>query len=168
FQQQVQANPQLLPSTFRLSRSVADYNRRDTYVGMWNLSVQRQLSNTLAVQAAYVGQRTVNLISVRPLNLVNPATGTRQDATLGQINFEENAARISYHALELSINQRLWHGLLLDGYFTWAKTLGYYTPDNTITFTGGGLQDPNNIAASNGPVEGAPQACSQKPGRCWL
>jgi hypothetical protein len=156
FQQQVQANPSLLPSSFRLSRSVADYNRRDTYVGMWNLAIQRQLSDTLAVQAAYVGQRTVKLISVRPLNLVNPATGVRQDQTLGQINFEENAANISYHALELSVNQRLWHGLNYDAYFTWSKTLGYYTPDNTITFTGSGLQDPLNIRGSNGPVEGAP------------
>jgi len=156
FQTQVLQNPQLLPASFRLSRSVADYNRRDTYVGMWNLSIQRQLSSTLAVQAAYVGQRTVKLISVRPLNLVNPATGARPDSTLGQINFEENAANIAYHALELSVNQRLWRRLSYDGYVTWSKTLGYYTPDNTITFTGGGLQDPLNIAASNGPVEGAP------------
>jgi outer membrane receptor protein involved in Fe transport len=155
FQQQVQANPSLLPATFRLSRSVADYNRRDTYVAMWNVAVQRQLNNTLAVQAAYVGQRTVKLISVRPLNLVNPATGARQDPTLGQINFEENAANISYHGLELSVNQRLWHGLNYDAYYTWSKTLGYYTPDNTITFTGSGLQDPLNIRGSNGPVEGA-------------
>src|SRR5437899_4627294 len=88
FQTQVLQNPQLLPASFRLSRSVADYNRRDTYVGMWNLSIQRQLSSTLAVQAAYVGQRTVKLISVRPLNLVNPATAARPDSTLGQINFE--------------------------------------------------------------------------------
>jgi hypothetical protein len=155
FQNQVQANPSLLPTSFRLSRSVADYNRRDTYVGMWNLAIQRSVTSTLAVQAAYVGQRTVKLISVRPLNLVNPDTGVRQDPTLGQINFEENAARIAYHAFEVSVNQRLWHHLNYDAYFTWSKTLGYYTPDNTITFTGGGLQDPLNIAASNGPVEGA-------------
>jgi hypothetical protein len=155
FQNQVLANPSLLPPSFRLSRSVADYNRRDTYVGMWNLAIQRSVTSTLAVQAAYVGQRTVKLISVRPLNLVNPATGVRQDPTLGQINFEENAARIAYHAFEVSVNQRLWHHLNYDAYFTWSKTLGYYTPDNTITFTGGGLQDPLNIAASNGPVEGA-------------
>jgi hypothetical protein len=58
FQLQIQGNPLLLPSTFRLSRSVADYNRRDTYVGMWNLAIERQLSQTLAVQVAYVGQRT--------------------------------------------------------------------------------------------------------------
>ena len=156
FQLQVLQNPSLLPPTFRLLRSVADYNRRDTYVGMWNLAVQRQISSTLAVQAAYVGSRTVNLISVRPLNLVIPGTNARQDPSLGQINFEENAARIAYHALEMSVNQRLWRGLNFDSYFTWAKTKGYYTPDNTITFTGGGLQDPLNIAGSNGPMEGAP------------
>ena len=156
FQTQVRQNPALLPPNFRLSRSVADYNRRDTYVGMWNLAIQQQFTQKLALQVAYVGQRTVNLISVRPLNLVNAATGTRQDPSLGQINFEENAARISYHALEVSLNQRVWHGLNFDTYFTWAKATGYYTPDNTITFTGSGLQDPLNIAGSNGPMEGQP------------
>ena len=47
FQTQVQNNPNLLPASFRLSRSVADYNRRDTYVGNWNFALQRQLSSTL-------------------------------------------------------------------------------------------------------------------------
>ncbi len=157
FQNQLQANPSLLPANFKLSRSIADYNRRDTYVGSWNFTVQQQLTNNLAFQAAYVGQRTVKLISVRPLNLVDPTTGVRPVPSLGQINFEENAANISYHALELSLNQRVWHGLSYDAYFTWAKSLGYYTPDDTITFTGSGLQDPNNIAGSNGPVEGQPK-----------
>jgi hypothetical protein len=156
FQNQLQANPALLPSNFKLSRSIADFNRRDTYVGSWNFTVQQQLSPFLAFQAAYVGQRTVKLISVRPLNLVDPTTGVRPVPSLGQINFEENAANISYHALELSLNQRLWHGLSYDAYFTWSKSLGYYTPDDTITFTGSGLQDPNNIAGSYGPVEGLP------------
>jgi len=82
-----------------------------------------------------------------PAEPVDPATGTRQDATLGQINFEENAARIAYHALEFSVNQRLWHHLNYDAYFTWSKTLGYYTPDNTITFTGGVCRTLLNIAA---------------------
>jgi hypothetical protein len=156
FQTQVQQNPSLLPPDFRLSRNVADYNRRDTYIGMWNFTVQQQLTPTLAVQAGYVGQRTLKLISVRPLNLVDPATGQRPDPSLGQINFEENAARIRYDALEVSVNQRLWHGLNYDAYFTWAKSLGYYQPDNTITFTGSGLQDPLNIAGSSGPVDGQP------------
>jgi hypothetical protein len=156
FQNLLQNDPSKLPANFHLSRSIADYNRRDTYVASWNFTFQHQLTNDLAFQAGYVGQRTVKLISVRPLNLVDPKTGTRPDPTLGQINFEENAANISYHALELSLNQRVWHGLNYDLYFTWSRSLGYYTPDDTITFTGSGLQDPNNIAGSNGPVEGLP------------
>ncbi len=111
----------------------------------------------MAVQAAYVGQRTDKLISVRPLNLVDPATGQRPDPALGQINYEENAANMTYNALELSVNQRVWHNLSYDVYFTWASTRGYYTPDDTITFTGSGLQDPNNIAGSVGPLEGLPK-----------
>jgi hypothetical protein len=154
FQTLIQNNPGLLPASIKLSRSVADFNRRDTYVGSWNLTLQRQVTKTLAVQAAYVGQRTVKLISVRPLNLVDPARGTRPIPSLGQVNFEENAANISYHAMELSVNQRLWHGLNFDAYFTMASARGYYTPDDTITFTGSGLQDPLNISGSNGPFEG--------------
>lgn len=157
FQTLIQNNPDLLPSNMKLSRSVADYNRRDTYVGMWNLAVQRQATGALAVQIAYVGQRTVKLISVRPLNLVDPSTGARPVPSLGQVNFEENAANISYHSLELSANQRLWRGLNYDAYFTLADARGYYTPDNTITFTGSGLQDPLNIAGSSGPLEGLPK-----------
>ena len=157
FQTLIQQNPSLLPSDIHLSRSVADYNRRDTYVNMWNFSVQQELSRSLAVQAAYVGQRTDKLISVRPLNLVDPATGQRPDPALGQVNFEENAANISYNALELSLDQRSWHNLSYDAYFTWASARGYYTPDDTITFTGSGLQDPNNIAGSTGPLEGLPK-----------
>ncbi len=156
FQNLLQANPTQLPANFHLSRSIADYNRRDTYVGSWNFTVQQQVTTDLAFQAAYVGQRTVKLISVRPLNLVDPRTGTRPAPSLGQINFEENAANISYHALELSLNQRMWHGLNYDAYFTWSKAIGYYTPDDTITFTGSGLQDPNNIAGSTGRLEGLP------------
>lgn len=156
FQNLLQGNPALLPSNFHLSRSIADYNRRDTYVGSWNFTVQHQVTRDLAFQAAYVGQRTVKLISVRPLNLVDPKTGQRAVPSLGQINFEENAANISYHAMELSLNQRPWHGLNYDLYFTWSRSIGYYTPDDTITFTGNGLQDPNNIAGSTGPVEGLP------------
>lgn len=157
FQTLIQNNPDLLPSSIKLSRSVADFNRGDTYVGMWNLALQRQVNKTLALQAAYVGQRTLKLISVRPLNLVDPATNVRPVTSLGQVNFEENAARISYHSLELSANQRLWHGLNYDAYFTLSSARGYYTPDDTITFTGNGLQDPLNIAGSNGPLQGLPK-----------
>lgn len=156
FQTALVQNPSLLPPNIHLSRSVANFNNRNTYVNSWNFTVQQELTRKLAVQAAYVGQRTVKLISVRPLNLVDPTTGQRPISSLGQVNFEENAANISYNALQLSLNQRVWRGFSYNVYFTWSATKGYYTPDDTITFTGNGLQDPNNIAGSTGPVEGLP------------
>ncbi len=157
FQTMIQNNPSLLPSDIHLSESVADFHRRDTYVNMWNFTIQRMLTSTLALQASYVGQRTDKLISVRPLNLVNPAIGQRPVPSLGQINVAENAARINFNSLEVSLTQRLWKGLNYDLYYTQSSAKGYYTPDDTITFTGNGLQDPMNIAGSTGPVEGLPK-----------
>lgn len=158
FTDRVIADPSLLPKNFRLSRNVADYNRRDTYVNMWNLALQRAVTRGFAVQAAYVGQRTVKLLSVRPLNQIDPILRDRPVPELGVVNVQENAANISYHALQLSANQRTWKGLRYDTYFTWAKAIGYYNPDETITFTApSGLQDPLNIAGSKGPVRGLPK-----------
>lgn len=154
FIDQVAANPSLLPKNFVLSRSVADYNRADTYAGQWNVSVQRQIASNFALQVAYVGSRTVKLISARPLNLVDPATGKRPDPQFGDINFEENAANISYHGLEVTLNKRLSHGLNFDVFYTWSKSLGYYAPDDTVTFTNSAIQDPLNLADSKGPKEG--------------
>jgi Carboxypeptidase regulatory-like domain/TonB-dependent Receptor Plug Domain/TonB dependent receptor len=154
FVDQVAANPALLPRNFVLSRSVADFNRRDTYAGQWNLAVQHAMTPSLAVQAAYVGSRTVKLISARALNLVDPVTGKRPDARFGDINFEENAANISYHALEITVNKRLSHGLSFDAFYTWSKSIGYYVPDNTVVFTNDAVQDSNNIAGSKGPKDG--------------
>ncbi len=152
FQTILEGNTSQLPANFKPTRVVADYNSRTTYVGTWNVSLQREVTKTLAVQASYVGQRTVNLFGARPLNLVDPAIGQRPVANLGQINFEENAGRITYHALELSANQRLWRGLNFDAYFTLASMTGYYLPDDTVTEVANNLQDPNNIAGSSGPL----------------
>jgi len=152
FQTILEGNPTLLPASIKPSRTIADYNSRTTYVGMWNVSLQRQVTRTLAVQAAYVGQRTVNLFATRPLNLVDPSIGGRPVPTMGQVNFEENAGRITHHALEISANQRLSHGLNFDAYYTQMSSQTYYMPDDTVTAVASNLQDPNNIAGSVGPL----------------
>lgn len=154
FIDQVAANPSLLPKNFVLSRSVADYNRADTYAGQWNASLQRELASNLALQLSYVGSRTVKLISARPLNLVDPATGKRPYPQFGDVNFEENAANISYHGLEVTLNKRFSHGLNFDVFYTWSKSLGYYAPDDTVTFTNSAIQNPLDLADSKGPKEG--------------
>jgi hypothetical protein len=151
---QIAGNPGLLPRNFVVTRQIMDYNRRDSYGGQWNLSTQTAVTKTLAVQASYVGTRNVKLTSPRNVNLVDPALGRRPRPEFGDVNILENAANISYHALQLSVNQRSSRGLTFDAYYTWAKSTAYFVPDGTITFTLGSLQDPNNIAGSRGVKDG--------------
>jgi outer membrane receptor protein involved in Fe transport len=154
FVNSVAANPSLLPSSLVLARQIVDYNQRDTYAGQWNLSVQRALTSTLAVQTAYVGSRSVNLTSPRTLNLVDPRTGKRPHPEFGDIQYMENVARISYHALQVSLNQKLRRGMNFDVYYTWAKSMAYAGADSSVTFTESSVQDPDNLAGSYGPKQG--------------
>lgn len=149
----VMADTSLLPPGLILSRSVADHNNRDEYAGQWNLSLQGAVTKTLAVQASYVGSRGLKVSGVRWLNLPDPVTKQRPHPEMGDVYFRENAGNSSYHALQLSANQRLTHGLTFDLYYTYAKTLTYYGADSTLTRTNSAVQDPNDIAASYGPKE---------------
>jgi hypothetical protein len=63
---------------------------------------------------------------------------------------KEYAGRSSYHALQLSANQRLYHGLGLNFYYTFAKALSYYGADGNLG-ADMSVQDPNNIRGSYGP-----------------
>jgi hypothetical protein len=151
---QIAGNPNLLPANFVATRQIMDFNRRDSYGAQWNFSIQGSVTQTLALQASYVGTRNVKLTSPRNVNLVDPALGRRPQPQFGDVNILENAGRISYHGLQLSANQRFKSGLTFDAYYTWSKATAYYVPDGTITFTLGSLQDPRNIAGSTGVKDG--------------
>jgi len=144
------ANPSLLPKNIILSESLVDPNRRDERSGTWNFSVQRALTSNLAFQASYVGTRSWNQYGTRNLNLFNPALGTRVNAALGTVTLREYAARSSYDALQLALNHRLHHGLTLDFYYTYARSLSYYGADSGYT-ADATVQDANDIAGSYGP-----------------
>ncbi|MBI1896761.1 MAG: TonB-dependent receptor [Acidobacteria bacterium] len=150
FVQQIAANPGLLPASLVIARRGADYNRRDEYSGQWNLSVQYEATPALALQASYVGSRSLKLYNARVLNLVDPSLGRRPHPEFGDVIFAENAANASYHALQLSANQRLWRGLTFDTYYTYGKNLGYYHPDGTLTIDGA-IQNPENLRDTYGP-----------------
>lgn len=154
FVNRIASDPSLLPPNFVAARQVLDYNRRDSYGGQWNFSVQTAVTRSLALQASYVGTRNVKLSSPRNVNLVDPSTGRRPRPEFADVNVMENAANISYHALQLSANQRLHRGLTFDVFYTFGKAMAYYVPDGTITFTLASLQDPNNIAGSKGVKDG--------------
>ena len=150
FTNTVVANPSLLPPGLALGRNVYDYNRRTERAYEWNVSVQWALTSSLAVQAADVGNRALYVYSNRPANQFLPKGGPRPQPTFGDTTMRENAANSSYHALQLSANQRLKHGLTVDAYYTFGKRLSYYGVDQTSASTNAAIEDPYNLAGSYG------------------
>lgn len=127
------------------------------YNNVWNLSIERSLSSTTAIEAQYVGSYTVhadnetyqNLI---PDNCLNPASGCHvrpipQMSGFPSITWD---GWEKYHALTLTLTQHLWHGLLVNANYTWSKALDNASnpgPDNAEpNFP----QDPANMAAEKG------------------
>ena len=145
------ANPGGLPRNLLLGRGLVDYNRRDEYSGQWNVSLQHSVNETLAVQASYVGSRALNLLAVSFPNQFLPNNGPRPRADIGDIVYREASGNSSYHALQVSANQRIKRGLTLDLYYTWARGMSYFGSDANFGTGEGTVQDFSNIAASYGP-----------------
>jgi hypothetical protein len=151
FVTQYVANPSLLPASFHVARSLVDPNRKDERSGTWNFSVQRAITSNLAFQASYVGTRNWHQYGTRNLNLFDTRLGFRPlHPELGNVVLREYAGRSSYHALQLSLNQRLQHGVTVDYYYAYAKSLAYYGADSSNSGDAT-VQDANNIANSYGP-----------------
>lgn len=151
FASNVIANPAGLPRNLLLGRGLADYNRRDEYSGQWNMSLQHSLTESLAVQGSYVGSRALRLMAVNVPNQFQRDGGPRPRADIGDIIYREASGNSSYHALQVSVNQRLKRGLTADLYYTWAKALSYFGSDANFGTGEGTVQDFSNIAGSYGP-----------------
>lgn len=153
FLEAVRKDPSKVPPGLAPGMLAPDINRRDEYSAQWNFSLQHALSDTLAVQAAYVGNRALKLYTSRLLNPINPATGTRPRPEIGPAWFQNNAGRLWYHSMQLSVNKRLSRGLTFDAYYTWARAMQFHGADAVFT-RDGQTQDFSNIGGSIGPKQG--------------
>ncbi|HKE25729.1 MAG TPA: TonB-dependent receptor [Bryobacteraceae bacterium] len=124
---------------------LTDPNYRPAVSNQWNIAVQHQFGNATTVQAAYVGEHTDHMadivdagqnfiFSTNPLTVGTTAylagnSALLQDKT-GQVRLNQSAAIQNYDALQLTVQQRLSHGLDLRLNYTWSKCLtnnqGYY------------------------------------------
>jgi hypothetical protein len=126
-------------------------NLRTPYAMSWNLNIQQALTNSLSLQIGYVGNRGVQLYSVRDINQVDPASAAENSATdqfnssfvriacnhceqagrpfnvqfpfLRFINFLENNYTSTYHGLQVSATQRSWHGFSYVLGYTWSHSI---------------------------------------------
>ena len=120
-----------------------DPNYRPAVSNQWNLTLQRELTRSLTLQAGYVGQHTDHMAAIYnmgqnvllpngtsipgPYLSGNPAL--KNDGT-GQQRLNTTTAIQNYNGLQLTAQQRLARGLTFQFNYTWSKCLtnnqGYY------------------------------------------
>ncbi|MSV28807.1 MAG: TonB-dependent receptor, partial [Bryobacterales bacterium] len=104
-------------------------NYPNPYSLQWNLSVQRQLTSTLALETSYTGTRGLKLPFKREMNLVDRQTGVRPDPRFLQFTYLSPADASSYHAWQTSLRKRLGSGVTFGTHYTWSSLLSYQTGD---------------------------------------
>jgi outer membrane receptor protein involved in Fe transport len=100
-----------------------DQNLRTPYIQNYNLNIEQQLGNALALQAGYVGSTGKKLFRFRDINQADPATGNYPYGNWGYINQFESSAWSNYNALQLTLKLRNFHGVTSQVNYTWSHSL---------------------------------------------
>ncbi len=115
-----------------------DPDRRTPYVHQWNTSMQYQVDNNSLFEVAYVGSIGHKLprsrlllgcdqsafIGDSGLTCANNFVGFGTDPTqaLSVVN-QENTANSNFHSLQIRWETRQFHGLTLNMFYQWAKSI---------------------------------------------
>jgi hypothetical protein len=121
----------------------------------WNLSIERQFFDTIAVHVAYVGNEAYHQSVPVDLNpghffgVGNPNNGDRTTYT----NFDsiiqvQDGATADYHGLQAGVEKRFSHGLQAHSSFTWSRAFDVIgSGDPTFEPS---VSDPTNIRHDHG------------------
>jgi hypothetical protein len=126
-------------TTYAKNGGGATYNQYHTPVPkiwQYNLTVQRQITPTVMVQAAYVGSRGSNLYFNVDINQVpeselsgtdnQPGTNKRPYPLFTGLGGSTNNATSNYNSLQLVFQKRMSHGLDINANYVWSKFLDNY------------------------------------------
>jgi hypothetical protein len=128
------------------------------FIGIYNLTVEYQVSSTASLQVGYVGESGQHLVTANQRNqLPNPCivggvvqtvnTKTPSAACLAQspapfyttpgvgyngvIRYTDSNAMMNYNAMQATLRQRAWHGLQYTANYTWSRAM-----TNSVGFYG--------------------------------
>ncbi len=149
-----------------------DPNYRDPQSNQWNVTVERQISNSTSVRASYVGMHTYRLSITEDLNQI-PASATAFTPSAAvpwadprspyqnwaQLFSTFNAGEANYRAFELNASHSMQHGLYFDANYTLAENKADNQGDAPGAFAGevnygGPIADRFHIKQDLGNVEG--------------
>jgi hypothetical protein len=111
------------PKNQLFSPKAIDRHRKDLYYENWDFMVQQQLGGGLVAQAGYVGGEGHHLFDRYTINLINPATGLRPLTNFAAFGFKGNDGNDNFNALQVSLNRRFSHGLLLQANYAWSHAI---------------------------------------------
>ncbi len=127
---------------------------QDPLTYSWNLAVEQQMSRSLSVRAAYVGEHSshewvpIELNPSIPVSTTPFVAGPRiynqpgcaaTNSCFGStITEASTSANTNYHSLQLSAEQRMRYGLTLLANYTWSKALDNMPFNAAATSIGAG------------------------------
>ncbi len=130
---------------------------RTGYMQHWNFNIERQIGSKTVLEVAYVGSKGTKLLTARDINQPQPQVlppglpfVPRPDPRFDDIDLLESRGNSNYNALQVRLQQRLFHGLTSLVSYTWSKSID----DASNFFSSAG--DPNfpqnsyNVAAERG------------------
>src|SRR5215469_3734200 len=139
--------PNTTPDIFITPRNLAT-----PYVQNWNLNLEHEIANGVALQIGYVGSKGTRLVRLRDANQPD-VNGNR--INFPQYGFVDQFATISsstYHALQATFRTRAWHGVSGFTGYTWSKSLDDASDGIDFNFSTVALpQDSNNLKTEHGP-----------------
>lgn len=161
------SNPKFIPGASIFGFSP---NFQWPYSYQFNLSVQRQITSDFSVQVAYVGtlshdlpfaidqnypvflpsasSSSANILSRRPVDNANVGV---TPSPLGAILLVQSNQTASYHGLQVTATKRMSHHLLVNGFYTYSKTLSSAQLDNNTTQ--GGAEDVSRLFLDKGRTD---------------
>jgi len=114
-----------------------EQNPPRNYVLQWNFNIQREITPSTTVMAAYVGSRGVhNILQIDDASIVMPTitslgytwplptgSGTVLNTNFGRMAPTLFNSSSIYHGLELELTKKMSHGFQAQASFTWAKSI---------------------------------------------
>lgn len=106
-----------------------DPNYKPGYAQIWNLGTETSITQNWILDLTYTGTKGTNLDILRAPNRAPLGTPSdeiqahRIDPTATGFTFDQSGANSIYNALQVRVVHRFTHGVMLQGIYTWGKSL---------------------------------------------
>ncbi|MGH9667322.1 MAG: TonB-dependent receptor domain-containing protein, partial [Bryobacteraceae bacterium] len=124
-----------------------DFDLKPARAMQWSLGIERELAQNLMLDVAYVGTRTLDLVSSYNYNQPYPGAGAVDprrplysiNPLVGNITYNTNFGSAKYNGLQVKLEKRYSSGLTLTAAYTYSSYLG-----DASNINGGGVSGPQD------------------------